>query len=146
VAKPPNWTDSRQTYNFLINIDHHLSTASFFFFFLFFFSFSFQFFYDTNNFLPNSISRACALALVVLRWDTELATALVTLKRLLVAKLRAMDSRGFPELGYYPQKRVRDTPRFTVHHPMIPQRYVPPWQLDMKNRKQIILVSVCSGQ
>ena len=27
---------------------------------------------------------------------------------------------------------------FSAHHPMIPKRYVPAWQLDMKNRKLII--------
>lgn len=29
---------------------------------------------------------------------------------------------------------------FSAHHPMIPKRYVPAWQLDMKNRKLIIQV------
>ena len=31
--------------------------------------------------------------------------------------------------------------RFSAHHPMIPKRYVPPWQLDMKNRTRILEVS-----
>lgn len=53
-----------------------------------------------------------------------------------------MDSRVFKELGYNPKKAVRDTPKFSSHHPMIPQRYVPQWQLDMKNRKQIIMVAM----
>lgn len=30
---------------------------------------------------------------------------------------------------------------FSSHHPMIPKRYVPPWQLDMKNRYRIIEVA-----
>ena len=30
--------------------------------------------------------------------------------------------------------------RFSSHHPMIPKRYVPAWQLDMKNRERIIEV------
>eukprot|EP00118_Oscarella_pearsei_P028952 m.3344 g.3344 ORF g.3344 m.3344 type:complete len:99 (+) comp9280_c0_seq1:22-318(+) len=29
-------------------------------------------------------------------------------------------------------------PKFSRHHPMIPRRYVPGWQLDMKNRKATI--------
>ena len=33
---------------------------------------------------------------------------------------------------------TRDT--FSAHHPMIPRRYVPEWQLDMKNRRNIIKV------
>ena len=31
-------------------------------------------------------------------------------------------------------------PRFSRHHPMVPKRYVPQWQLDMKNRDLIIKV------
>ena len=30
--------------------------------------------------------------------------------------------------------------RFSSHHPMIPKRYVPAWQLDMKNRERIMEV------
>ena len=29
---------------------------------------------------------------------------------------------------------------FSAHHPIIPTRYVPEWQLDMKNRTNIIKV------
>jgi len=31
---------------------------------------------------------------------------------------------------------------FSRYHPMIPKRYVPQWQTDMKNRKLIIDVSI----
>jgi len=31
-------------------------------------------------------------------------------------------------------------PRFSNHHPLLPKRYVPPWQLDMKNRAILIQV------
>lgn len=30
--------------------------------------------------------------------------------------------------------------RFSAKHPMIPKRYVPPWQLDMKNRERTLQV------
>ena len=40
-------------------------------------------------------------------------------------------------LTYNPKKVVCDKPVFSAHHPMIPKRYVPPWQMDMKNRKLI---------
>ena len=29
---------------------------------------------------------------------------------------------------------------FSVHHPLIPTRYVPAWQLDMRNRRNIVKV------
>ena len=32
---------------------------------------------------------------------------------------------------------------FSAYHPMIPKRYVPPWQLDMKNRTRTLEVLVC---
>ena len=32
--------------------------------------------------------------------------------------------------------------QFSSYHPMIPKRYVPPWQLDMKNRSEILEVKM----
>lgn len=39
-----------------------------------------------------------------------------------------------------PNKVVSDKPVFSLHHPMVPKRYVPEWQMDMKNRKLIAMV------
>ncbi|XP_003387933.2 PREDICTED: uncharacterized protein LOC100641770 [Amphimedon queenslandica] len=36
--------------------------------------------------------------------------------------------------------------RFSSHHPMIPKHYVPPWQLDMKNRYRILENCQKSGE
>ena len=40
--------------------------------------------------------------------------------------------------GVFPT--LRKTERFSAYHPMIPKRYIPAWQVDMKNRKLIIKV------
>lgn len=42
---------------------------------------------------------------------------------------------------YNLNKVLRDEPLFSAHHPLLPRRYVPAWQLDMKNRK--LLSQVC---
>ncbi len=33
------------------------------------------------------------------------------------------------------------TDNFSAYHPMVPKRYVPPWQLDMKNRARTLEVN-----
>lgn len=39
--------------------------------------------------------------------------------------------------GHDPRKVVKRTAVFSAHHPLIPKRYVPQWQLDMENRRNI---------
>jgi hypothetical protein len=41
---------------------------------------------------------------------------------------------------YKLNKVLKDEPRFSAYHSMIPKRYVPSWLLDIKNRKLITQV------
>ena len=62
-------------------------------------------------------------------------------------KKSSLPSEFYRQLPYKPQPLNHVAPltgpeRFSNHHPMIPKHYVPPWQLDMKNRYRIIEVSI----
>ncbi|CAI8005917.1 hypothetical protein GBAR_LOCUS4480 [Geodia barretti] len=41
-------------------------------------------------------------------------------------------------IGWGDPPVVSSRDKFSAHHPMIPRRYVPAWQLDMQNRGNII--------
>lgn len=43
-------------------------------------------------------------------------------------------------MGWGDPPVVSSKDKFSAHHPMIPRRYVPAWQLDMQNRRNIIKV------
>ena len=47
-------------------------------------------------------------------------------------------------LGWGDPPVVSSKEVFSPHHPMIPDRYVPAWQMDMENRRSIIKVGLLS--